>query len=401
MSVASLVISLALAPSSPSPGFELSLGPVFAEAVTATTSSRPSAALGARAGILAILEATGRAEELDDDEGAIDDAEGEADGPLDDLGVSPTGTATVATSTHTAAIDDTTLARLFREDRGSLGSIAIGVHDAGRLINAEPFPAGPSWTIVDPPNTYATRETIAYMLAALREVVRHHPDAPPLRINHISAKEGGYLPPHSTHQLGRDVDLGFYHRTTTDARGRVNTRTFDPVRNWALVRALITETDIELILVDRRIQKVLYDHALSIGEDRAWLDSIFRSGRSSIVQHARRHRDHFHARFYNPRAQELGRRVQPLLGQDESVPQLVRHRIRNGDSLGHIARKYGVAISALKRANRMRSDFIRAGRVLVIPVRGRCVHCPTAPVVVVPPRRLPPDRIVAEPSPSL
>ena len=45
------------------------------------------------------------------------------------------------------------------------------------------------------------------------------------------------------------------------------------------------------------------------------------------------------------------------------------HRVRRGESLWSIARKYGVSVYALKRANRIRrARYIRPGQVLVIPV---------------------------------
>ena len=125
----------------------------------------------------------------------------------------------------------------------------------------------------------------------------------------MSAQEGGFLPPHKSHQNGRDVDLAFYYRTAAPARARERWRYIDPALNWALVKALVTLTDVQLILVDRKVQKVLYGYALKSGEDKGWLDALFHMGKKSLVHHARRHRDHFHVRFYNPRAQELGRQL--------------------------------------------------------------------------------------------
>lgn len=332
-------------------------------------------------------------------EGLAESPDDDAVAGLDDLGEPPAPTTTVAPASgprYTADLSDAELAARWQKDRRSLGSLSIGPPDAGRLVNGATFPEDPRWTIVDPLNTYGTQETVAYLTAAVAEVARRFPGIQPLRINHISAPEGGYLPPHITHQVGRDVDLGFYRRD----------QGMDLELNWALLRALVTLADVELVLVDRRIQKQLYDFALAHGEDRGFLDSLFKSGAHSLVQHARRHRDHFHVRFYNPRAQELGRRVQPLLSKDETTPQLVRHVIRGGDNLGKIARRYGVTIAQIKRTNRMRSDFIRAGRALAIPVRGRdCSRCGEVAEIYVPPRRLPPgllaDSALVAPAPPV
>ncbi|MBP1472845.1 N-acetylmuramoyl-L-alanine amidase [Frateuria sp. MAH-13] len=43
------------------------------------------------------------------------------------------------------------------------------------------------------------------------------------------------------------------------------------------------------------------------------------------------------------------------------------HRVARGESLGSIARQYGVSVNALKSANRMNSDTVQAGAVLAIP----------------------------------
>lgn len=45
------------------------------------------------------------------------------------------------------------------------------------------------------------------------------------------------------------------------------------------------------------------------------------------------------------------------------------HRVRRGETLWHIARRYGVSVYALKRANNIRNArYLRPGRILVIPV---------------------------------
>ncbi len=48
-----------------------------------------------------------------------------------------------------------------------------------------------------------------------------------------------------------------------------------------------------------------------------------------------------------------------------------RHKIKNGQTLSHIADRYSVSVNTLKRVNNMRSTRIRAGNYLVIPVSSR------------------------------
>lgn len=49
----------------------------------------------------------------------------------------------------------------------------------------------------------------------------------------------------------------------------------------------------------------------------------------------------------------------------------VRHKIGDGETLGHIAKRYDTTVSNLKRINKIRSHMIRAGKHLLIPVASR------------------------------
>jgi len=48
-----------------------------------------------------------------------------------------------------------------------------------------------------------------------------------------------------------------------------------------------------------------------------------------------------------------------------------RHKIKNGETLSHIADRYAVSVTNLKRLNNLRGNSIRAGKHLVIPVASR------------------------------
>lgn len=45
------------------------------------------------------------------------------------------------------------------------------------------------------------------------------------------------------------------------------------------------------------------------------------------------------------------------------------HKVKRGENLGSIARQYGISVSELKLANDMKSDRIRAGKSLLIPIK--------------------------------
>ena len=53
---------------------------------------------------------------------------------------------------------------------------------------------------------------------------------------------------------------------------------------------------------------------------------------------------------------------------DNKKRSWVRHRIKSGEALSTIARKYHTSIAVIKSANKLRGNFIRAGHYLLIPV---------------------------------
>jgi penicillin-insensitive murein endopeptidase len=284
-------------------------------------------------------------------------------------------------------------------DPRALGPLSIGTPDAGLLLNPVPFSPGPFWTVRDPSEAWATEETIDFLVTAIEAVEGRYPGSPRLVIGDLSNPKGGKLNRHRSHQAGRDADIGFYFQ-----RGEVGSflaarkKDLDLPRTWALVRALVTDTDVERIFVDRSLIAVFYQQALAEGEDPSWLDDIFgRTSEKGIIQHERRHKDHLHVRFYNPRAQEHGRIVYPVLVETGAAPPpMVKHRVRRGETLGSLALRYGTSVSAIRAANGLRSSLLRAGRSYTIPIRRTP---PDSGPVVVPPRRLPLEmqaRAVAE-----
>jgi penicillin-insensitive murein endopeptidase len=273
--------------------------------------------------------------------------------------------------------------------------LSIGSPGSAILFNGVSLPADPRWCTAPGAEPWGTTETIEAITAAVATVGELFADTPPITIGDISAIAGGRLKRHESHQGGRDVDFGFYYQPGKGAWYTPGTaRNLDLPRNWAFVRALLARTDVERVFLDSRIQKLLYKHALDIGEDQAWLDRVFqfaRGARDAIVQHLPKHRTHFHVRFYNPVAQELGRRAHPVLvqlGLIEPPVYTIRHVVRSGQTIGHLAARYGVSVAAIMKVNGLRTTRLRAGRAYRIPVRA---PLPPSEPVVVPARMLPPQ----------
>jgi penicillin-insensitive murein endopeptidase len=327
-----------------------------------------------------------------------DDADPQDDVAEDEARLEEEGVAAVAPALP--ALDDAQLTDLLARDPASLGPLSVGRPNCGALLQAVRVPPHPRWTLLHPYASYATQETIDALARAIDSVRSRFPDTPPLLLGDFSDRDGGRLGRHLSHQSGRDVDTGWYYQRGHAEWYRPATRaTLDLDRTWALVRALIIETDVEFLFIDRSVQRLLYQHALEQGEERAWLDRIFQhpgDRPGTPIRHATGHRTHIHVRFYNPVAQELGRRAYPWLIAHQKIRPETRYvsiPVKRGEGLWQFARRNGTTIRAVKSANRLRSNNLRIGQRLLVPRRGGVGQ---PPPLRLPPRRLPPVDLVAQ-----
>lgn len=292
-----------------------------------------------------------------------------------------------------ADVDDEALEARLLEDPASLGPMSIGRTSAGALFNAVAMPEGPLWKIVNPRQTWGTQETVDALARCIERVAQEFPETPPLYIGDISERNGGRIDRHLSHQSGRDVDVGFYYLGDQPWYTRAHAGNLDLPRTWAFIKAMVIEADIERIFIDHAIQDLLREHALAAGEDPVWVDRIFggeTTDERPLILHEPGHDTHIHIRFFNPIAQETGRRLYRLLiAHNKIQPPVyyVHHKVKRGDTLNRMARKYGTSVSAIKRANGLRSTTIYAGRTYKIPRRGGVI--PTTAAISIPPRRLP------------
>jgi LysM repeat protein len=339
----------------------------------------------------------------------------EHDAALDDSGEASEPNVEEAPSVRPHPLDgwsEERVARAVTTDLASLGSMSLGSPNAGALLNGVQAQQGRYFTPVSPSGSWATQETLDYLEAALAKVHDAFPDTPPLALGDISSKRGGHSPPHVSHQSGRDVDISYFYKDGAGWYARGTAKNLDLARNWAFVRALIAETDVDLILIDRSIQLLLEDYARAHGEDPTWLAGVFRGVPGKlrpIIRHAPGHATHIHVRFFNPIAQETARRCHPhlLAAKLTSAPQsYISHQVKKNETLGMISRKYGVPVPRLRAANGLKRSLIREKSVLRVPVATK------GPVAVgprsrVPARRVPPpardggaDASAAQPPPT-
>ena len=286
------------------------------------------------------------------------------------------------------------IAAALDKDPTALGSMSIGFTNSGALYNAVQMPPGEPWVLVNAEHAWGTRETVDNLTQCLNRVAEQFPGAPKMYIGHISGRRGGHLSPHKSHQCGRDVDISYYYVAGTETwYATANARNLDRDRTWAFVRTLIIDTDVELILMDRSVQRLVRQFAISKGEDREWVDRLFDGGGGlpPLIRHAKGHATHLHVRFYNPLAQETGRRSYEILIKKKvlSPPSYFAHfKAKSGDTLSEVAQKYHVPAKTIQQVNGMKNDVLKIGREYKVPQTG---GVRAAPRVTIPARRLPPD----------
>jgi hypothetical protein len=207
------------------------------------------------------------------------------------------------------------LDRLARAKPASLGTVCVGRPNRGRLFNAVELVSEPGLRVMVRENTWGSAETVRSLRAAVSELRAQYPDAPDATIGDISRKHGGYLRPHRSHQLGLDVDIGYFYAAGGKWYAKANAGNLDRELTWAFMKALIAQGNVEYLFMDRGVQALLRQHALERSEDPAWLDELFESprNRDAMIRHTWGHSTHFHVRFMDPAAQRLGRELEQRL----------------------------------------------------------------------------------------
>jgi murein endopeptidase len=209
-------------------------------------------------------------------------------GPLDDLARS------WSIPRDTLASLNPQLARAARVDAGTKvvvyasasagASASLGPPNDGRLVGGVPLPEGPAWAMPeDRTRAFATAETIAAVTAALQAYGARFPNTTPIQMGDLSARRGGRIYGHQSHQSGRDVDI----RLVMDDAGE----RFDADRNWFLVKTLVDTSDVRQVFLNRSEQawlRAAADADVGAAKAQAYFD---------LIDHEPGHTIHMHVRF--------------------------------------------------------------------------------------------------------
>jgi LysM repeat protein len=152
---------------------------------------------------------------------------------------------------------------------------------------------------------WATAQTASALKRGFDHVRSVHRYAPRVKVLDASARGGGQLGGHLSHQTGHDIDITYYQKRCP-ASGcpleTVSPSKLDVRRQWTLISYWLRKGDTQFVLVDYDLQKVLYEHAKKRGVSEKKLRAWFQYPRprnqpAGMIQHWEAHRNHVHVRF--------------------------------------------------------------------------------------------------------
>ncbi len=199
------------------------------------------------------------------------------------------------------------------EIRGPITGQSVGACWQGRLREPTHLDENDGWFIRRPYRAYGTSTTVAFVERVLADIVDRFPDIHPIAIGDISAETGGRISEHSSHQSGRDIDIGLIFLEKPDAYPHSfvvgNADNLDLEATFVMVEEFAKTAQetggVQMIFLDFDVQGLLYTWALENGESEEYLARLlqFPHGRGSsdgIVRHEPNHADHVHVRFRCP-----------------------------------------------------------------------------------------------------
>ena len=197
---------------------------------------------------------------------------------------------------------------------GKKGVASVGAPNRGRLDGGVRLKKSGHLKVREGSHSWGLPQlTKALHHAADRVAAKHKGSV--LLVGDLSARHGGPLTGHNSHQTGRDADVGFYV-TNSHGKGVVMSRfvafkgdgtakdvawaRFDDERNWRLVEALLEDpkASVRYIFVSTPLKTRLLRYAASKKVSR---DLLTRAAAAMMApDHADVHDDHFHVRIACP-----------------------------------------------------------------------------------------------------
>jgi len=195
------------------------------------------------------------------------------------------------------------------EVKGPIHGQSVGAPWSGRLRSPTVLPEGDGYVLRRPWRAYGTKSMVEAIYHVVGRVHEQFPEMHVLAIGDLSAKDGGRISDHNSHQSGRDVDIGLVYykkpRNYPDSFVVATEDNLDCEATYALVEEFAKTGRVQMMFLDFHVQEMLYDWAKANDVDEEHLRELFQfpHGRASgegMVRHEPNHQDHVHVRFRCP-----------------------------------------------------------------------------------------------------
>ncbi len=190
---------------------------------------------------------------------------------------------------------------------------SIGLPYKGKLKKAIRLKKGKGYFIRRPHRSYGATHTVGYLKQSLDKVRRRFPKVHDLAIGDLSARHGGKITMHASHQNGRDVDLGFYFKKRPKGYPQdfvvANSKNINFEASWELLTQFADLADkpygVDCIFMSYSSQKMFYKLARKHGVSKRKLKKMFqypagRGSKNGVIRHEPGHNEHIHVRFKCP-----------------------------------------------------------------------------------------------------
>jgi murein endopeptidase len=188
---------------------------------------------------------------------------------------------------------------------------SIGQPWSGELRNPAQLAEGDGYVIRRPWRSFGTRTTVDFVQHAIADIRDRFPDTHVLAIGDISAKDGGAITEHHSHQSGRDADIGLIYKEQPAGFPQNFVKATEDNLDCAATYALLSDFaetarldgGAQVIFLDYNVQGMLYRWAKDAGVEDDKLERLFEyphRGSSALVHHYPNHDNHMHVRFKCP-----------------------------------------------------------------------------------------------------
>jgi penicillin-insensitive murein endopeptidase len=193
------------------------------------------------------------------------------------------------------------------------------LENAANILSYEESNPNAGFRIVYPKRQsyYGTDDMLAVM-AYLGQYSQTQVKGYVLSVGDISAKKGGQLGRHSSHQMGVDADISYYFDTKEKQKGLVDAvasskpvGSFMANEQWTMFKDLVGQGNVDRIFVHPAIKKELCGVALKKGDLKPSETAGVAFEALRVMRPEVNHDDHFHLRLKCSTAQPRCRQMAP------------------------------------------------------------------------------------------